>query len=87
MDRLRCPDFPCDYSNCVIMEAGAEWPSVEGQRYKATGYMPSLLPVAIQNSRVQYETAEDCGYDVCVPERPCMQFNTQPELLEVRDFT
>lgn len=60
MDRLRCPDFPCDYSNCVIMEVGAEWPSAEGRRYKAT-VSPSLLS---PYSRLQTETAGDCGYDV-----------------------
>lgn len=30
MDWLRCPDFPCGYSNCVIMEVGAEWLSAVG---------------------------------------------------------
>lgn len=76
MDRLRCPDFPCGYSNCVIMEVGAEWSSAEGQRYKAC--VP-LHPVAIQSSGVQSETGGDCG----IPERSCMQFNTQSELSEV----
>lgn len=42
MDKLRCPNFPCDYSNCVIMEVGAEWPSADGQKYKAPGFMPPL---------------------------------------------
>lgn len=75
MDRLRCPDFPCDYSNFVIMEVGAEWPSAEGQRYKTNGFVRPVLPVATQNSRVKIETAGGCGYDAWVPERPCVKFN------------
>lgn len=80
MDRLRCPDFPCGYSNCVIMEVGAEWPSAEGRRYKAC--VP-LHPVAIQSSGVQNERGGDCGYDACIPERSCVQFNTRSKLSEV----
>ena len=44
-----------------------------------------LFLVAIQSSRVHSETAGDCGY-VCVSERPFMQFNTQSEPLESKDF-
>lgn len=78
MDRLRCPDFPCDYSNCVIMEVGAEWPSVEARQYKATGSMsPSFLS--------PYRGAEWDG--VCVHERPRMQFSTPLELVEAMHFT
>lgn len=42
MDRLRCPDFPCDHGNCVIMEVGAEWPSAAGQEVQS--YWPHVPP-------------------------------------------
>ena len=41
MDGERCPDFPCDHNNCVIMEVGAEGPSAEGQRYTSVSPSPS----------------------------------------------
>lgn len=62
------------------MEVGAEWPSAEGRRYKAR--VP-LHPVAIQSIGVQSETGGDCGYDARIPERSCVQFNSQSELSEV----
>lgn len=39
MDGLRCPDFPCGYSNCVLMEVGAERSSAEGRRYKSSRFL------------------------------------------------
>lgn len=59
MDKLRCPNFPCDYSNCVIMEVGAEWSSVDGQKYKAPGFMPPPPYRSDGHSR-------HCGHDVAM---------------------
>lgn len=75
MDKLRCPNFPCDYSNCVIMEVGAEWSSADGQKYKAPGFMPPPLTV-------QTNTAGIVGMMW-----PCMQFTTQQELQRLSDWT
>lgn len=62
------------------MEAGAEWPSAEGRSNKAR--VPLPLPVAMQSGGVQSEKVGDCGDDVRIPERSCVQFNTQSEHFE-----
>lgn len=50
MDTLRCVDFPCDFSNCGIMELGAKWPSAEGQKCKAPS---SLLSSSLSSYRIE----------------------------------